>query len=64
MHTLGIVESRVALKVLSENRFDILFLAIEIPEINGLELCHKLRELPLHAETPVVFMTTVSQFEH
>ena len=46
-----------------ENRFDILFFDIEIPEINGLELCLKLRELPLHAETPVVFMTTVSQFE-
>ncbi len=63
MRALRVAESSVALKVLSENRFDILFLDIEMPEINGLELCRRLRELPLHAKTPIVFMTTVSQYE-
>lgn len=63
IRSLRVSEALVALKVLDENRFDLLFLGIEMPEMNGLEICLKLRELPLHQKTPIIFMTTLSQFE-
>lgn len=63
IHSFRVSEAQVALKVLSENRFDLLFIGIEMPGMNGLELCLKLRELPLQRETPIIFMTTLSQFE-
>lgn len=63
IRSVRVSEALVALKVLGENRFDLLFLGIEMPEMNGLELCLKLREMPLHEETPIIFMTTLSQFE-
>lgn len=60
---LRIADSQAALKVLSENQFNLLFIDIEMPELNGLELSLKLRELPMHKKTPVVFMTSLDQFE-
>ena len=44
--------------MLSENSYDLVFLDIDMPEINGHELCSKLRSLPRHRSTPVVFVTS------
>jgi CheY-like chemotaxis protein len=63
LRCLRIADSQTALKVLGENQFNLLFIDIEMPELNGLELCLKLRELPMYKETPVVFMTSLSKFE-
>ena len=60
---LRVGESTTALKVLMENRFDLALLDIEMPEMNGFELYTKLREVPIHKETPVVFITTQSEYE-
>lgn len=63
LRALRIAESPTALSVLRENRFDLLFVDIEMPEMTGLELCAKLRAMPSQEKTPVVFMTTGAQFE-
>lgn len=63
LRPLRIAESSTALSVLRENRFDLLFVDIEMPEMTGLELCAKLRAMPSHEKTPIVFMTTAAQFE-
>ncbi len=52
-----------ALKLLETNRFDLIFLDVEMPGMNGFELCKKLRAMPLHAKTPVIFVTALSGFE-
>ena len=31
--------------------------------MNGFDLCKKLRAMPLHAKTPVIFVTALSGFE-
>jgi CheY-like chemotaxis protein len=61
--SLRIAEATTALKVLAENRFDLLLLDVEMPEMNGFELCAKLRALPMHTQTPVVFITTPIEFQ-
>lgn len=54
----------VALKILELNRFDLVLLDLEMPGFDGLELCRRLRALPGHTETPVVFLTAASSLEN
>jgi CheY-like chemotaxis protein len=53
----------LALKLLAENPFDLIFLDAQMPGMTGFELCKELRKMPKHKETPVVFVTVMSDFE-
>jgi DNA-binding response OmpR family regulator len=52
-----------ALKLLAQDRFDLIFLDVDMPEMSGFDLCTRLRSLPLNRETPVVFVTSLTDFE-
>jgi DNA-binding response OmpR family regulator len=52
-----------ALNLLTESRYDLVFLDVDMPGMNGFELCTKLRALPLHKKTPIVFVTSLNDFE-
>jgi two-component system copper resistance phosphate regulon response regulator CusR len=52
-----------ALQLLTEGEFDLVFLNVDMPGMNGYELCAKLRALPQHKKTPVVFVTSLNDFE-
>jgi CheY-like chemotaxis protein len=52
-----------ALKLLSENEYDLVFLDVDMPVMTGFELCAKLRALPQHKKTPVVFVTSLNDFD-
>lgn len=52
-----------ALAKLAATRYDLILLDVDMPRLNGYELCVKLRSLPLHKQTPVIFVTTLSDFE-
>ncbi len=52
-----------AIKMLQDQPFDLVFLDVEMPGMNGFELCKRLRAMPLHAKTPVIFVTALSGFE-
>lgn len=54
---------QAALDLLGEQDFDLIFLDVEMPDMNGFELCKKLRALPQHARTPVIFVTALSGFD-
>lgn len=54
----------IALKILELNPFDLIFLDLEMPGMNGFELCTRLRALPNHQKTPVVFLTTAANLEN
>jgi DNA-binding response OmpR family regulator len=56
-------DPRVALDALRNDRFDLVLLDIEMPEMDGMTLCRELRQLPQHKETPVVFVTGVGEFQ-
>lgn len=46
-----------ALEICATQRFDIILMDKEMPEMNGLEASHKIRRLPLHQNTPIVIFT-------
>ncbi|MDR3378582.1 MAG: response regulator, partial [Verrucomicrobiae bacterium] len=43
--------------------FDLIFLDVDMPNISGYELCSKLRAMPQHKKTPVVFVTSLNDFD-
>lgn len=56
-------DSLVALTVLKENPFDLVFLDAEMPGMSGFELCAEVRKLPTNKNTPVIFVTSLTKFE-
>jgi CheY-like chemotaxis protein/chromosome segregation ATPase len=53
-----------ALAELAVSSYDLLVLDVDLPELDGLELCSHIREMDLHATTPVVFVTGHATLEH
>jgi DNA-binding response OmpR family regulator len=60
---LTVENPKAALELLSQNKYDLVFLDVDMPGMNGFELCTKLRTLPAHEKTPVVFVTALNNFE-
>ena len=46
-----------ALRYLEKNIPDLILLDVEMPMMNGIQTLQKIRELPLSARTPVIFLT-------
>jgi CheY-like chemotaxis protein len=64
LHTVNVEDPNEALKLLADNTYDIVFLDVDMPGMTGYELCSKLRAMPQHKKTPVVFVTALSGFEN
>jgi len=54
----------VGLQWLSEKKYDLVLMDIEMPGMNGFELCKRLRQLPAYQKTPVIYVTSHADFEH
>ena len=52
-----------ALERLDQNGYDLLVLDIIMPEMDGFELCKRIREREGYKETPIVFLTAKSREE-
>lgn len=59
----GTDNPELALRWLQEHRYDLILLDVEMPGMDGLELCERLRAIPTHAKTPVIYVTIHSDFE-
>ena len=64
LKSVSIEDPNAAFKLLSENNYDLVFLDVDMPDMTGFELCAKLRSLPAHKKTPVVFVTVLSDFDN
>lgn len=64
LKSVGVDDPNVALKLLSESTYDLVFLDVDMPGMTGHELCTKLRALPRHKKTPVVFVTSLNDFQN
>jgi CheY-like chemotaxis protein len=53
-----------AVRLLEMCECDLIFLDINLPEMNGFELCNKVREMPNHERTPIVFITGMATFQN
>ncbi len=52
-----------ALELITTTDFDLIFLDVDMPGMNGFELCTKVRALPQHKKTPIVFVTSLTDFD-
>ena len=52
-----------ALQLAQSDQFDLVLLDINMPGMNGFELCEKLRAMPEYKETPIIFVTSSSDFQ-
>ena len=61
----GVAENGVqALEVIEKIDPDLVFLDVDMPLMNGFELCSKLRTGEMNKRTPVVFVTNMNDFEN
>jgi DNA-binding response OmpR family regulator len=64
LQSVSVEDPNVAFKLLSENNYDLVLLDVDMPVMTGYELCIKLRSLPAHKKTPVVFITRLDDFNN
>jgi CheY-like chemotaxis protein len=53
-----------ALAMIDRNTYDIVFLDVEMPGLDGFEVCSRIHQTPLNRTTPVVFVTQHRDFEY
>ncbi|MGO8764184.1 MAG: response regulator [Limisphaerales bacterium] len=56
-------DANTALQWLQDKTYDLIFLDVDMPVMNGYELCAKIRAMPQYKKTPVVFVTALSDFD-
>lgn len=55
-------DPQAALSLSQDWQFDLIVLDIQMPGLTGVELCAKLRALPNYKKTPILFVTSASDF--
>ena len=63
LNTRSTEDPQAAWQWLSGEHFDLVLLDIEMPGLDGIELCERLRRLPGYEKTPVIFVTIHTDFE-
>jgi CheY-like chemotaxis protein len=63
LRALSVEDPHTALKLAKDNRFDLIFMDIQMPELNGFELCDLIHRTEINAKTPVIFVTSLNDFE-
>jgi DNA-binding response OmpR family regulator/HPt (histidine-containing phosphotransfer) domain-containing protein len=63
LKSMSVEDPQVALKLATENPFNVIFLDVQMPGMDGFELCTKIRALPTHKTTPVIFVTSLTDFK-
>jgi len=53
----------IALELLSRDRVDLIILDIIMPQMSGLEVCRKIREMETYNDVPIVMLTAKSTDE-
>lgn len=64
MRTTYNQDPTLALAELAGSRYDLIFLDVNMPGMDGFELCKQVRGLANHAKTPVVFLTGLATLEN
>jgi CheY-like chemotaxis protein len=57
------VDGETALVQSNQQTYDVIFLDVQLPGMDGFELCTKIRDTVLNRATPVVFVTGQSDFD-
>lgn len=63
LRLITVADAAMGLSLLSENRFDLIFVDIEMPGTTGLEFCAKARGLTAYRNIPIVFVTRLDDID-
>src|SRR5437667_4743577 len=63
LKSTSVEESQVALKLATEYTFDLIFLDVQMPGMDGFDLCARIRALPNNKTTPIIFVTSLADFK-
>ena len=63
LKSTSVEDPNVALKMASETCYDLIFLDVQMPGMDGFELCTKIRGLPTNRNTPIIFVTSLTDFK-
>ncbi len=58
LHAVRVDDPTVALRLAKENKFDLIFMDVAMPGMDGFETCRKIHVTSLNANTPVIFVTS------
>jgi len=64
LKSVNVEDPLEAVQLLQDGEYDLIFLDVDMPNMNGFELCAKLRGMPSHRKTPVVFVTSLNDFDN
>jgi CheY-like chemotaxis protein len=64
LQTTYALEPGEALAEIAVSHFDVIFLDINLPGMDGFELCSHIRDIPGYAQTPIVFLTGMTTLEN
>ena len=62
LETTGITDPCVALEMIKAGLYNLIFLDVGMPGMNGFELCKQIRALPAYGHVPIVFVTGMATF--
>ena len=60
---IAVADPNVAHALISENQFDLIVLDVDMPGMSGFDLCAKIRALPNYKNVPVIFVTSLIDFD-
>lgn len=60
LRAVSVDDPALALKLAEENRFDLIFMDVQMPRMNGFEVCRKLEETASNSDTPVIIVTSMN----
>lgn len=55
------VDGLKGLKIISENKYDLIFSDIEMPNMNGLEFLKRVKSMESHKNIPIVILSSVNK---
>ena len=63
LKAVSVEDPNVALKLATDSRYDLIFLDVQMPNMDGFELCTRIRALPSNKTTPIIFVTSLTDFK-
>jgi CheY-like chemotaxis protein len=63
LRALAVGDPQLALKLATDNQFNLLLADVGMPEMNGFELVKKFHATSMNADTPVIFVAALDEFE-
>jgi CheY-like chemotaxis protein len=61
---VSVDDPQKALDMAQTGKYDVVFLDINMPVMNGFQVCERLRGMPEYRETPVIFITGFGDFQN